>query len=387
MLTNNLPAKFETYYETCSKLPDNFLQYSFEASDFQNTTNQKMLLAKENIYVQVEGGTTLLYISKSTISNTFQCYSTYGIFRIKKGSYFNFVNINELTTIKLFVSNENAIDRIETINENITHNHIDPKFHINHILTFYDQDNHDGQFTHNIQHSYWELILINNGQLAIQINNDEYQLNTNDVMLFSPNQLHTISCNDTNSTSFLTIIFEMTWKSPTLLTNHVYHSGKNSMNTLFNHLYETDGKDIYFNDLCLCYLKQAIIVFSKQSNLPSIQQNTNPLRQRFEEKLLHEILNFIHNNYYLPLTIEQICHKFSISRTYLQQLFIKNLDIAPKQYIIQTKLTEAKVLIKEGKYTISEIAVKLGFNSIHYFSRRFKQEFNISPSEYERKAK
>ena len=387
MLTNNLPAKFETYYETCSKLPDNFLQYSFEASDFQNTTNQKMLLAKENIYVQVEGGTTLLYISKSTISNTFQCYSTYGIFRIKKGSYFNFVNINELTTIKLFVSNENAIDKIETINENITHNHIDPKFHINHILTFYDQDNHDGQFTHNIQHSYWELILINNGQLAIQINNDEYQLNTNDVMLFSPNQLHTISCNDTNSTSFLTIIFEMTWKSPTLLTNHVYHSGKNSMNTLFNHLYETDGKDIYFNDLCLCYLKQAIIVFSKQSNLPSIQQNTNPLRQRFEEKLLHEILNFIHNNYYLPLTIEQICHKFSISRTYLQQLFIKNLDIAPKQYIIQTKLTEAKVLIKEGKYTISEIAVKLGFNSIHYFSRRFKQEFNISPSEYERKAK
>ncbi|MEG0743950.1 MAG: AraC family transcriptional regulator, partial [Erysipelotrichaceae bacterium] len=40
------------------------------------------------------------------------------------------------------------------------------------------------------------------------------------------------------------------------------------------------------------------------------------------------------------------------------------------------------LLIKESLYTISEISSKLGFTSIHYFSRKFKQQFGITPSDY-----
>ena len=39
-------------------------------------------------------------------------------------------------------------------------------------------------------------------------------------------------------------------------------------------------------------------------------------------------------------------------------------------------------MICENKYTISEIALMLGFNSIHYFSRAFTQKYNMPPSEY-----
>ena len=91
---------------------------------------------------------------------------------------------------------------------------------------------------------------------------------------------------------------------------------------------------------------------------------------------------YINYNYHQPLTVAQICQNFSISRSFLQQLFNKNLGVAPKQYIASVKLKKAKILIKENKYTISEISEKLGFTSIHYFSRAFKKEFNISPSEY-----
>ena len=49
------------------------------------------------------------------------------------------------------------------------------------------------------------------------------------------------------------------------------------------------------------------------------------------------------------------------------------------------KLKKSQALICESKYTISEIASMLGFSSIHYFSRKFKSEFGISPSEYANK--
>ncbi|MEE3309429.1 helix-turn-helix domain-containing protein [Sharpea azabuensis] len=48
-------------------------------------------------------------------------------------------------------------------------------------------------------------------------------------------------------------------------------------------------------------------------------------------------------------------------------------------------MQKSKELIKESKYTISEIASMLGFSSIHYFSRRFKQKFDINPTEYANK--
>jgi len=53
--------------------------------------------------------------------------------------------------------------------------------------------------------------------------------------------------------------------------------------------------------------------------------------------------------------------------------------------MVQIKLKKSKELIRENKYTISEIAFMLGFSSIHYFSRTFKQHFNLTPSEYAKK--
>ena len=83
-----------------------------------------------------------------------------------------------------------------------------------------------------------------------------------------------------------------------------------------------------------------------------------------------------------PITIEELCSKFSVSRSSLQTLFKNNLNTSPKKYINDIKLAKSKLLIKENKYTISEIAFMLGFSSIHYFSRAFTQHFEMSPSEY-----
>ena len=83
-------------------------------------------------------------------------------------------------------------------------------------------------------------------------------------------------------------------------------------------------------------------------------------------------------------TVEDLCQKFSISRSSLQALFRANLGMTPKQYISELKLNEAKKLISQHEHTISQVSDLLGFTSIHYFSRRFKSYFGIAPSEYAR---
>ena len=82
------------------------------------------------------------------------------------------------------------------------------------------------------------------------------------------------------------------------------------------------------------------------------------------------------------MTVEDLCRKFSLSRSSLQLLFKNSLNVPPKQYISNLKLTKSKELIKQNNYTISEIAVMCGFSTIHYFSRKFKEEFGMTFVQY-----
>ena len=46
------------------------------------------------------------------------------------------------------------------------------------------------------------------------------------------------------------------------------------------------------------------------------------------------------------------------------------------------KISAARQMIREGRLNFTQIAAKLGFQSVHYFSRRFKLVTGMSPSEY-----
>ena len=52
------------------------------------------------------------------------------------------------------------------------------------------------------------------------------------------------------------------------------------------------------------------------------------------------------------------------------------------EYFSKMKIDSAKHLIRIGNLNFSQIAERLGYNSIHYFSRQFKQLTGMTPTEY-----
>ena len=106
------------------------------------------------------------------------------------------------------------------------------------------------------------------------------------------------------------------------------------------------------------------------------------MQQKYDNELLAEIALYIQENIYSQLNVEDICYHFSISRSTIQTLFLKNLNTTPKQYISDLKFAKAKQMIKDSTYSISEIARICGFSSIHYFSRVFKEKYGITPTSY-----
>ena len=147
---------------------------------------------------------------------------------------------------------------------------------------------------------------------------------------------------------------------------------------------ESSSQIPYMNSLMLCLLQETIIRLMQHEFVgPSTQEKpVTEARQHYQDELLERILQYIGDNLHDPLTIAEICHKFSMSRSSLQILFKENLNQTPKKYISELKLERSCQLLREGRYTVSEIAFMLGFNSIHYFSRAFTKKYNMAPSDY-----
>ena len=115
--------------------------------------------------------------------------------------------------------------------------------------------------------------------------------------------------------------------------------------------------------------------------IEEMYEDMENVEERLDE-LFEKVIAYVESKLYEPLTIAEICLQFSLSRSSLQLLFKNTVNQSPKKYISDMKLEKSCQLLRENKYTVSEIALKLGYSSIHYFSNAFRQKYHVSPSEY-----
>ncbi len=82
------------------------------------------------------------------------------------------------------------------------------------------------------------------------------------------------------------------------------------------------------------------------------------------------------------LSNQQLAHVLGISEVYLRKLFLKELNVTPKQYVLKMRMQKAKQLLIDTPYSVTAIAEECGFSSLYHFCRAFKQHTGLSPTEY-----
>jgi len=97
---------------------------------------------------------------------------------------------------------------------------------------------------------------------------------------------------------------------------------------------------------------------------------------------IRNALLFIKRNLSMQLTVSQIAESCFISKSTLTKHFKKELSVSVNEYICNTVLADAEMLLSTTNVSVSEISSRLGFSDQFYFSRKFKEKFGISPREY-----
>lgn len=376
MFEKTTSPKFKQFGLCLSQDIDPINMNSYEFSN-KSVTNLN-ITTKDDTYIKTINGLTMILVA--TDPNNMYSFILNRPIKLKKGIYFNFISISN----KSLISISNTIDSYSflPLSQSYIYSSISSSLNITEIYTKFYQEKGINYRFNGESHPYWELTYVDKGCLYTNVDNSTYILNQGDLMFYSPFQFHTQYTLNNESCSYLTINFNMEFDKFKLLCDNVFTLDRTSYHTINFLIKELSLSDIYSDDLSLCYLKQLIINILRTRSLSSYSKPTTHMQQSYENSLLNEILSFINNNIYNKICIETICSNFSISPTTLHSLFRKNMDITVKNYVNNLKLNKSKELIKNSSYTFSEISEILGFSSIHYFSKKFKSHFGISPTEY-----
>lgn len=102
---------------------------------------------------------------------------------------------------------------------------------------------------------------------------------------------------------------------------------------------------------------------------------------------IREVIAFIEQNYQNNIKVEDIANWCNLNRSYLTKIFKKDKNISLQQFLIKYRMCKACEKLKLTSLSIKSISESVGYDNQLNFSRTFKNEFGISPSEYRIKNK
>jgi AraC-like DNA-binding protein len=102
-----------------------------------------------------------------------------------------------------------------------------------------------------------------------------------------------------------------------------------------------------------------------------------------DEKLINKALAIVEQNLgNANFSVEDLSKELAMSRVHLYKKLLSITGKSPIEFIRTIRLKRAAQLLKKSQLTISEIAYQVGFNNPKYFTKYFKSEFNVLPSQF-----
>ena len=102
-----------------------------------------------------------------------------------------------------------------------------------------------------------------------------------------------------------------------------------------------------------------------------------------DEEFMKEVMAWFGQNIEnSDLTIDQLASHLGLGRTTMYNKLKSLTGKSPVELLKEYRITKAKLLLRTGQFSVSEVAYKVGFSDPGYFSRCFREQFRMSPAEY-----
>lgn len=251
-------------------------------------------------------------------------------------------------------------------------------------------------------HNFWEFCYVDKGEVEVTADSSSYTLRKGQIIFHKPNEFHMLKANGKIAPNLVVMAFHCTSPSmdffchkllaltdfeQNLLAQIITEARKCFSSPLddpyLQQLRRREPSPFASEQLIRLYLEQFLLLICRRCQ----ENNSGRLPAKSSKKIndsqiYSRVLDYLEAHLYEHITIEDICRENLIGRSQLQKLFREHSNSGVINYFSKMKIDAAKQLIRERRLNFSQIAEKLGYTSVHYFSRQFKKITGMSPSEY-----
>jgi two-component system response regulator YesN len=118
------------------------------------------------------------------------------------------------------------------------------------------------------------------------------------------------------------------------------------------------------------------------SVLPAAVSHVGPAGETRQKSIARAAREYVEQHHAEPLSLTDVSDHLNFSPGYLGALFKAEYGIPLKAYLRRVRIARAKELMRDPRLNLTEVALRVGFEDISYFSQSFLEETGVRPSEY-----
>ena len=221
-------------------------------------------------------------------------------------------------------------------------------------------------------HQCFEIITVFSGEMTVTVSNERYLLNSGDAILIFPNQIHALESVNSEHTLCIfspRLVQAYSTKVYNKLPSHpVFHPDP----YLLNALAAIDASSSSFEKKGVLY-----------SLCAQLDKNTDYKKSQADsEELLYKIFSFVEECFCNECSLSSLAERIGYDYSYLSRYFKKTTGISFNAYVTHYRISHACYLMENTTMPIIRCAYDSGFKSLRSFNRCFKENLNITPTQY-----
>jgi AraC-like DNA-binding protein len=126
----------------------------------------------------------------------------------------------------------------------------------------------------------------------------------------------------------------------------------------------------------LVSLKSKTVLDTQEKLLMKTDTTLTSMQVDFKRRFEKITDNLISTN---DFSIKEIAQNLSMSVSTVERWSKKIYGLTPKEYIIDRKLLQAEIMLRQNSGNVKTVSYRLGFNSVAYFCKLFRRKFGITP--------
>lgn len=97
-----------------------------------------------------------------------------------------------------------------------------------------------------------------------------------------------------------------------------------------------------------------------------------------------QALDYIRTYYMEEIRVAELARRCSLSETHFRRIFVEYMNMTPAEYLMLIRIQNACELIKKSRYSMEEVAQRVGYPTVSTFNRNFRRIVGTSPYQYKK---